>query len=34
VKDRADQRGPQPVLVFAGVPEAVSEKVHLMPTSA
>jgi hypothetical protein len=28
VEDRADQRGQQPVLIAAGVPEAVSEEVH------
>jgi hypothetical protein len=28
VKDRADQRGRQPVVVAAGVPEAVPEEVH------
>jgi hypothetical protein len=28
VEDRADQRTEQPVLVLAGVPEAVSEEVH------
>jgi hypothetical protein len=28
VEDRADQRGQQPVLVLAGVAEAVSEEVH------
>jgi len=34
VEDRADQRAEQPVLVLAGVPEAVPEEVPVMPTSA
>ena len=34
VKDRADQRRQQPVLVAAGVSQTVSEEVHVMPTSA
>ena len=34
VEDRADQRAEQAVLVLAGVPEAVAQEVHVMPTSA